>query len=45
VIAVSAGNHAQGVAFHALRMQLPAVIVAGDTFRRHRGGSKPSAWC
>jgi threonine dehydratase len=27
VIAVSAGNHAQGVAFHAQRMQIPAVIV------------------
>jgi len=27
VIAVSAGNHAQGVAYHAQRMQIPAVIV------------------
>jgi len=27
VIAVSAGNHAQGVAFHAQRMGIPAVIV------------------
>jgi threonine dehydratase len=27
VIAVSAGNHAQGVAYHAQRMQVPAVIV------------------
>ncbi len=27
VIAVSAGNHAQGVAFHAHRMGIPAVIV------------------
>jgi threonine dehydratase len=27
VIAVSAGNHAQGVAFHAQRMGVPAVIV------------------
>jgi len=27
VIAVSAGNHAQGVAYHASRLQIPAVIV------------------
>ena len=27
VIAVSAGNHAQGVAYHAQRMDVPAVIV------------------
>ena len=27
VIAVSAGNHAQGVAYHAQRMKIPAVIV------------------
>lgn len=27
VIAVSAGNHAQGVAYHAQRMSVPAVIV------------------
>ena len=27
VIAVSAGNHAQGVAYHAQRMKVPAVIV------------------
>ncbi|QDQ86825.1 threonine ammonia-lyase [Alcaligenaceae bacterium SJ-26] len=27
VIAVSAGNHAQGVAYHAQRMNVPAVIV------------------
>jgi threonine dehydratase len=27
VIAVSAGNHAQGVAYHAQRMGVPAVIV------------------
>src|SRR5438270_512683 len=27
VIAVSAGNHAQGVAFHAHRLGIPAVIV------------------
>ncbi|HKB83818.1 MAG TPA: threonine ammonia-lyase [Burkholderiales bacterium] len=27
VIAVSAGNHAQGVAYHAKRLQIPAVIV------------------
>lgn len=27
VIAVSAGNHAQGVAYHAARMGIPAVIV------------------
>jgi len=27
VIAVSAGNHAQGVAYHAQRMAIPAVIV------------------
>lgn len=27
VIAVSAGNHAQGVAYHAQRMEVPAVIV------------------
>jgi threonine dehydratase len=27
VIAVSAGNHAQGVAYHAQRMNIPAVIV------------------
>ena len=27
VIAVSAGNHAQGVAYHAKRMQVPATIV------------------
>ena len=27
VIAVSAGNHAQGVAYHAKRLEIPAVIV------------------
>jgi threonine dehydratase len=27
VIAVSAGNHAQGVAYHARRLEIPAVIV------------------
>ena len=27
VIAVSAGNHAQGVAYHASRLEIPAVIV------------------
>jgi threonine dehydratase len=27
VLAVSAGNHAQGVAYHAQRMQIPATIV------------------
>ena len=27
VLAVSAGNHAQGVAYHAQRMRIPAVIV------------------
>ena len=27
VIAVSAGNHAQGVAYHARRLGIPAVIV------------------
>jgi len=27
VIAVSAGNHAQGVAYHAWRLEIPAVIV------------------
>lgn len=27
VIAVSAGNHAQGVAYHAQRLEMPAVIV------------------
>ncbi len=27
VIAMSAGNHAQGVAYHAKRLQIPAVIV------------------
>jgi threonine dehydratase len=27
VIAVSAGNHAQGVAYHAQRLEIPAVIV------------------
>lgn len=27
VIAMSAGNHAQGVAFHAMRLQIPATIV------------------
>lgn len=27
VLAVSAGNHAQGVAFHAQRLQIPATIV------------------
>src|ERR1700752_3938606 len=27
VIAVSAGNHAQGVAYHATRLSIPAVIV------------------
>ena len=27
MIAVSAGNHAQGVAYHAQRLGIPAVIV------------------
>ena len=27
VVAVSAGNHAQGVAFHARRLGIPATIV------------------
>src|SRR5688572_7980254 len=27
VIAASAGNHAQGVAYHAMRLSIPAVIV------------------
>ena len=30
VIAMSAGNHAQGVAYHAMRMGVPATIVMPD---------------
>lgn len=30
VIAMSAGNHAQGVAYHAMRMGIPATIVMPD---------------
>ncbi|WP_010297670.1 threonine ammonia-lyase [Candidatus Odyssella thessalonicensis] len=31
VVAMSAGNHAQGVAFHAQRMNIPAIIVMPET--------------
>ena len=31
VVAVSAGNHAQGVAYHARRMEIPATIVMPST--------------
>ena len=31
IIAVSAGNHAQGVAYHAQRLQIPATIVMPKT--------------
>lgn len=31
VVAASAGNHAQGVAFHAQRLQIPATIVMPET--------------
>ncbi len=52
VIAMSAGNHAQGVAFHAQRMGIPAVIVMprfapsvkGET-RSTTRACKPNSWC
>lgn len=46
VVAVSAGNHAQGVAYHAKRLEVPAVIVMpkGTPFtkveRTHRLGAR-----
>ena len=45
VIAVSAGNHAQGVAYHAQRLRIPATIVMpeGTPFtkvRRTRGARR-----
>ena len=38
VIAMSAGNHAQGVAFHATRLGIPATIVMpkGTPFNKSR---------
>lgn len=36
MVAMSAGNHAQGVAYHGLRLGIPAVIV----MPRHRSAVK-----
>ena len=56
VIAMSAGNHAQGVAYHAQRLGLPATIVmprlhagredrAHARLRRHGGAARRHARC
>jgi threonine dehydratase len=42
VIAMSAGNHAQGVAYHARRLGIPATIegpLGGRRLRRRHGGA------
>jgi threonine dehydratase len=45
VIAVSAGNHAQGVAYHAQRLEIPATIVMpkGTPFVKVEHTARPSA--
>ena len=49
VIAMSAGNHAQGVAYHARRLGMPATIVMPrvDAIREGREHAAASAprWC
>ena len=48
VIAVSAGNHAQGVAYHAQRMGVPAVIVMPrftPTVRSPTRAASAPRWC
>ena len=50
VIAMSAGNHAQGVAYHARRLGIPATIVmpvqhADGEGRQHARGTAPRSSC
>ena len=44
VIAMSAGNHAQAVAYHAARLGIPATIVMPVTTPFRKGGRDAIAW-
>ncbi len=41
VVAMSAGNHAQGVAYHAGRLGIPATIVMPEATPLHQGQAHP----